>query len=51
MRNIFDKLLRLGLKSIFVVYLLIALLVEIGKDRENGVPNYGSVTTSIQGAT
>lgn len=50
MRNIFDKLMSFGLKSILVVYLLIALLVGTGKHRENGTPAYGTVTTIIEGA-
>jgi hypothetical protein len=50
MRNLFDKLMSFGLKSILVVYLLIALLVGIGKHRESGTPSSGTVTTILAGA-
>lgn len=50
MRNFLDKLMGFGLKSILVVYLLIALLVGIGKHRESGTPSSGTVTTIIEGA-
>ncbi len=50
MRNFFDKLMGFSLKSILVVYLLIALLVGIGKHRESGTPAGGAATTIIEGA-
>jgi hypothetical protein len=50
MREFFDKLMSFGLKSIFVVYLLIAMLVGIGRHREDGSPNPGTIATIIEGA-
>ncbi|MEQ1882742.1 MAG: hypothetical protein ABL878_17440 [Burkholderiales bacterium] len=50
MRNVFDLFMSVGLKSILVVYLLIALLVGIGKHRESGTTAGGAVTTIIEGA-
>lgn len=50
MREFFDKFMSFGLKSIFVVYLLIAMLVGIAKQREDGSPSPGTVVTIIEGA-
>jgi hypothetical protein len=50
MRNFIDKLMGFGLKSILVVYLLIAFWVGIAKHRESGDPANGAVVTILEGA-
>lgn len=50
MRALFDWLLSFGLKSIVLVYVVIALLVGIAKHRESGTPAYGNIATIIEGA-
>ena len=50
MRNTFDKLKGLGMKSILVIYVLIALLVGMEKHRASGTPRSGNIATIIEGA-
>lgn len=44
------KLASFGLKAMLALYLLIAMLVGIERQRENGEPSPGSVATIMEGA-
>lgn len=44
------KLASFGLKAMLALYLLIAMLVGIERQRENGEPSTGSVATIMEGA-
>ncbi len=51
MNSFFSKLISFGLKAMLVVYLLIAMLVGIERQRQSGESRPGTIVTIIEGAT
>jgi len=50
MSNSLSKLTSFGLKAMLVLYLLIAMLVGIERQREHGESSPGTVATIMEGA-